>query len=346
MNKIRLAAICLLLGLVSGCGVQKAESQFFAMNTVMGIQAEGADAKQAVVQAEQYINKLDRMLSRTRPESEIYALNHAGGDWVTVSYETYHLIDQAKGLAMDTDGAYDPTVAPLTDLWGIGTEGAHVPQQSEIDAALTHVDYRNIELEPAADASAGGRVRLLNGAEGDLGGIAKGFAGAWALTSEDATAALLQLGGNVSAFELDGQAKPVKIGIGDPDNVAEYLATVEVRDGCVVTTGDYERYFEQDGVRYHHVFDPKTGYPAQSGLRSVTVLQPYEAGAAADGYSTALFVMGLERGLDFCNRNGIPALFITQDKRMVPSDALKHSSGTQFAFGEFLGADKGYTYEG
>lgn len=348
MKKRQLAALCLLCSLLVGCGSQQASSEFFAMNTVMQVAAEGSDAQEAVKKAEQNINRLDKLLSRTRTDSEIYALNHADGEWTTVSFETYNLIQQAKEIAVLTEGAYDPTVAPLTDLWGIGTDNAHVPAQTEIDAALAHVDFQNIELESGADAEKGGRVRLLNGTELDLGGIAKGYAGACAITPEDAEAALLSLGGNVSAFRMDENAKPYKIGVADPDSPVEYLATVLLTNGCVVTTGDYERYFEQDGVRYHHVFDPKTGYPAQTDLRSATVVQPYENGARADGLSTALFVMGLQRALDFCGENGIPAIFITEDKRVILSESIKKSQqdGLYYAFGEFVGADRGYTYAG
>ncbi|MGE4548715.1 MAG: FAD:protein FMN transferase [Intestinibacillus sp.] len=348
MKKRQLAALGLLCSLLTGCGAQQASSQFFAMNTIMQVAAEGPDAKKAVEGAEQDINRLDKLLSRTRTDSEIYTLNHANGAWTTVSYETYGLIQQAKDIAVLTDGAYDPTVAPLTDLWGIGTDNAHVPAQTEIDAALAHVDYHSIELAPGADAEKGGRVRLVNGAELDLGGIAKGYAGACAITPEDTDTALLSLGGNVSAFSKDGNTKPYKIGVADPDSPAEYLATVLLTNGCVVTTGDYERYFEQDGVRYHHVFDPRTGYPAQTDLRSATVVQPYEDGARADGLSTALFVMGLQKALDFCDKNAVPAIFITRDKRVILSEPMKkpQQDGLYYAFGEFVGADKGYTYAG
>lgn len=312
--KKRCLAIGALLLLLAGCSTKAAQSQFFAMHTIMQISAEGTDADAAVTAAEQEINRLDRQLSRTRTESEIYALNHAAGDWVSVSQDTWQLIALAREMAVATDGAYDPTIAPLTDLWGIGTEQARVPAQTEIDEALKKVGYQNIALDLD-----GQRVRLENGAQLDLGGIAKGYAGAWALTPEDADAALLVLGGNVSGFRQEGY----KIGIADPDELTSYLATVRINEGCLVTSGDYERYFEQDGVRYHHIFDPQTGYPAQTDVRSVTVLQPYANGAFADGYSTALFVMGLEKGLDFCAENDIPAVFITQDKRIVLSDAMR-----------------------
>ena len=150
---------------------------------------------------------------------------------------------------------------------------------------------------------------------------------------------LATLGGNIGAYGEN----PVRdsgnwvVGIADPDNNADYLATVEVRGLSVVTSGDYERYFEQDGKRYHHIFDPATGYPADSGLRSVTVID--EASTRADALTTALFVMGLEEGMAFCAANDIAAVFVTADKQVHVTDKV----GAVCTF-TFLGEEKGYTH--
>lgn len=343
-SKPFIVACCAFL-LLAGCGAQQANTDFFAMNTIMQVQTMGDDAQAAATHAEQEINRLDKQLSRIRTDSEVYALNHANGSWTTVSYETYQLIEKAKEIADWTNGAYDPTTAALTDLWGIGTDNAHVPKQEEIQAALAQVGYRNIELEASATPQEGGRVRMHNGATIDLGGIAKGYAGARALSPDDTEAALLSLGGNISAFQRD--KTPYKIGVADPDDTTGYLAVVSIINGCVVTTGDYERFFEQDGVRYHHVFDPKTGYPAETDLRSATVIQPYKEGATADGLSTALFVMGLEDAQKFCNENNIPAIFVTKEKQVVLSKAMKQAARGEkyYSFVEFTGLEKGYAYE-
>ena len=316
MKRMLCAALAAGL-LLSGCGTTEYSTDFFAMNTVMRITGRGASAQQTVVAAEQAVNALDRLLSRTREESEIWALNHAGGAWVEVSDETLAVLTTALTVAEQTDGAYDPTVAPLTDLWQIGTEDAHVPTRTAIDDALRTVDYHNVEVD-------GSRVRLLNGAQLDLGGVAKGWAGGNVLEPDSLTGGLLELGGNISCFgEKKGGSTVWTVGVADPDASSELMATLKLENACAVTTGDYERYFEENGVRYHHVFDPETGYPADTGLRSVTVVMDYADGGLADGYSTALFVMGLDEGLDFCAAHGLSAVFIADDKNVYVTDALR-----------------------
>lgn len=330
----RLVCAALAAGLLlSGCGTKEYTTEFFAMNTVMRMTGRGASPQEAVAAAEQQINALDRMLSRTRAESEISALNSADGAWVTVSGETLAVLTTALTVAEQTDGAYDPTVAPLTDLWQIGTENARIPSQDEIDVARALVNYENVEVD-------GDRVRLLDGAQLDLGGVAKGWAGGNVLASDALDGALLELGGNISCFgkKADGSTR-WNIGVADPDASASYIATVAVENGCAVTTGDYERFFEEDGVRYHHVFDPETGYPAASGLRSVTVVMDYADGGMADGYSTALFVMGLEDGLAFCEAHGIAAAFITGDKTV-------HVSRAMAELFTFMGEEAGFAFAG
>lgn len=336
------AAFLLLLGL-AGCAGQQASytTDFFAMDTFMSVSVYGDtqdDAEQAAVICEQEVNALEPALSRTRTDSDLYRLNQANGAVCEVSDDTYAAIQAAVQYAELTGGAFDPTMAPLTDLWGINTENAHVPAQAEIDEALTHVGYENIKL------LGNNQVQLLHGAQLDLGGIGKGFAtdAVSALLTQqpqgEVTGALVQLGGNIGAFgenpARDGGNWVV--GVADPDNNAEFVATVEVRDASVVTSGDYERYFEQDGKRYHHIFDPKTGYPADTGLRSVTVID--QNSTRADSLTTALFVMGLDDGLAFCAENDIAAVFITTDKQIYTSDAVP----TVCTY-TFLGAEKGYT---
>ena len=340
MLKKRLAAALLALTLLAGCGSAASYSQdFFAMNTFMSITVYGADepALQETEQAlEQRVNALDAALTRTQEGCDVARLNHAGGEPVEVGADTYEAISQAYGFAELTGGAFDPTTAPLVDLWGVGTENARIPAQAEIDEALTHVGYENIELLGE------NRVRLQNGVQIDLGGIGKGFATDAvrdALASHGDVSVLAALGGNLGVFGPNPSSKDGlwKLGIADPDNAAEYLLTATVRDCSVVTSGDYERYFERDGKRYHHIFDPATGYPAQTGLRSVTVLD--EDSTRADALTTALFVMGLDRGMAFCEEHGVAAAFITADKRVLASSAAQETAGL-----EFTGEEKGYAY--
>lgn len=336
-----LAAAMLLLAL-SGCGSSGSSTQlytttedFFAMDTYMSVDVSSEKSESAAedmaVKIEQRVNQLDAALSRTQQAGDLYKLNHANGQPTEVSDDTYTALEKALEYAEMTNGAFDPTMAPLTDLWGIGTERQQVPAQSDIDAALQTVGTQHVHEN-------GDAVTLDSGSKIDLGGIAKGYAAdlcADILKSADADG-LLVLGGNIYAVGTN-EGKDWNIGIADPDEPTDTVAAVAVHDLSVVTSGDYERYFEQDGVRYHHIFDPKTGYPAASGLRSVTVID--ENSTRADALTTALFVMGADKGRAYCEENGIAAVFITSDRQVFTTEKV-----SELCSFSFTGEDKGYTY--
>lgn len=342
----RIFALLLAVLCLSGCSSagNTLVSDFFAMDTLMSVSvcgdgAEQSESAQALVSAvESRINELEPALSRTREDGDIYRLNHAGGEATEVSADTYAAISLAVQFAKWTNGAFDPTLAPLTDLWGIGTDNAHVPEQSEIDEALAKTGYQNIEL------LGNNQVRLANGAMLDLGGIGKGFATdevqkVWQSANENGKWSMLaRLGGNIGAFgqNPNREGGGWSVGIADPDDAMSVLGTVAVNDRSVVTSGDYERYFEQNGKRYHHIFDPATGYPAESGLRSVTVID--ETSARADALTTALFVMGLQKGMAFCEENSVAAVFVTGEHEVYATEKARECG---FAF---TGEEQGYTY--
>lgn len=332
----KLFAAGMLLLLLSGCQPASSQSDFYAMDTFMTVTTYDRNAKTAEsarVEIEQHINSLDQIMSRQREESELSALNAAGGQPVTVSDELYEAIETAVHYAEMTGGAYDPTTAPLSDLWGIGTDHEQVPAQADIDETLSKVGWQNIQL------LGNNTIKLLGGAQVDLGGIGKGWAANDAAEicrqASDTLRALAQLGGNIYGIgqNPNGEDGSWRIGIADPDNSANSVAVISITDESVVTSGDYERYFVQDGKRYHHIFDPKTGYPTDNGLRGVTVVDTDSA--EADALTTGLFVMGLDKGLEFCAEHDIKAVFITSDKRIIPTENV-------LAQYTFMGEEAGY----
>lgn len=285
----RLFTLLLVLPLVL-CGCAKPlEQTFFAMNTVMTVQIWGKDAETAFGQIFTKLHDLESSWSATSEDSILWQLNN-GNQLFQLEPGQAALLERAEELCQLTGGAFDPKMRCVSEAWGFYNEQHRVPTQEEIDAAMADPQW-------------------------DLGGALKGDAGqkcASLLTKLDIDRAILNLGGNVQTYGQKPDGTPWQVGIQNPDG-GDYVGIVSVTGSmAVVTSGDYQRYFEQDGVRYHHILDPKTGYPANSGLRSVTVI--CADGMAADCFSTALFVMGLEEGTEFWKKTeGFEAVFITQD---------------------------------
>lgn len=287
----RVLAAAAGLSLLAGCALMpaqpspRAERVFFAMDTVMTLRLyEGGD-EALLDQAEGRVKELEGLWSVTDKGSEIYALNRDGG--AGLSPDTARLLGGALDLCGRTGGALDISTYPLLRTWGFTTGAYCIPSDETIAALLPLVDYRKVGLD-------GARASLPDGVEIDLGSVAKGYTGdalAAYLKENGVTSATLDLGGSIQTVGARPDGSPWRIGIRDPAGEGN-LGVVEVTDKAVVTSGGYERYFEEDGVRYWHILDPKTGAPARSGLVSVTVVG--ESGLLCDALSTALFVMGLE----------------------------------------------------
>ena len=287
----RLAALATCLTLLCSCGVsapKSADVQFTAMDTFMHLTAYGDGAPAALNAAQQRLLELDACLSVTDPNSEVSVLNRAGGQPVSVSDETAALLDFAFAMAHRTDGAVDPTVYPLVQAWGFTTDQHRVPTQDELDHLLTFVGAEQVTLE-------GNTIALSPCAMLDLGSVAKGWAGdrlAEGLTQAGISSAILRLGGNIQAIGTKPDGSDWVVGIQDPDSDA-MLGRLSVHDCAVVTSGGYQRAFTENGETYWHIIDPATGFPARSGLTSVTIVAP--SGALCDALSTALFVMGPDK---------------------------------------------------
>ena len=332
---------CLLLALalagsLSGCGSSgPAEGQTFAMDTVMNFSAYGKTGEDAITAARERIYQLEAELSRTREDSEVSQLNQAGGEMTAVGDDVWKLLTSAKTYSAATGDAFDITVAPVVSAWGFTTDTYQVPSQEELDTLLQLVDDSRIQLEQRSD---GCYAALGQGQSIDLGGIAKGYASdcvAEIFAQYGVESGMISLGGNVyvSGAKPDGSAW--RVGVQDPQDSSAAVGILDLTDAYAVTSGGYQRYFEQDGKRYHHIIDPATGYPAESGLLQVTVVagadaareddgNPAGTGTMCDAFSTALFVMGEEKALDFWRSGAyeFDLILVTDDGRVLVTDGL------------------------
>ena len=314
----RYTALLLLLSLLflCGCGQKKAAETVFAMDTVMELTVWGSDAANHVKAAVERIRELEVALSVTRADSEVARLN--AGETVALSADTESLLERSLALREETGGAFDPMIYPLVKLWGFTTGEYRVPAETEIAEMLAKVRTGTVELEDGMAAA--------HGAELDFGAVAKGYAGAVLAREMKAAgveSALLQLGGNVQTVGLKPDSSRWRVGIRDPwGGEDSYLGVLEVGETAVVTSGGYQRYFEEAGTRYCHILDPATGYPASSGLASVTIVA--EDGFLADGLSTALYVMGLDAAEEFWrSRDDFEAVLVTDNGRIYVTGGLR-----------------------
>jgi len=286
MRKI-LRTAPLLLPLLASCVAEERDS-FFAMDTVVELCAVGGD--RALEGARRAVENVEGWADCYDPEAELYRLNlSASRGPVRVSKGLAEVLDVSLEVAGKSGGAFDPTVLPLIEAYGFNGEKRRVPGDGEIFGILPHVDYRQVGL-------AGDFVEMPESFALDLGGVAKGYAVDQALEAmkeAGAEGGLVNIGGDIAVFGERAGGGPWSIGVQHPRAPGELFAILELESGAVATSGDYERYFVEDGVRYHHILDPKTGRPAR-GLISVTVTAP--TCVLADAYATAVFVLGLEKG--------------------------------------------------
>ena len=322
-----LAGVLAAGAVLTGCGgeqkVSSQSSQVFAMDTVMLLTVYGDQAQQGLDQAEQTIQKLEKLWSATDENSEIWALNHSGGNWVELSEDTREILSRGLELCALTDGALDITAYSAVQAWGFPTGVYRVPDEAELERLVGTIDYTQLELDEQT-----GQARLPEDMSLDLGAVAKGRLGE--VLSQDlkelgVTSALLELGGNIQTVGTKPDGSRWRVGIQDPNSQeGGYLAIVEVADQAVVTSGDYQRYFEQDGQTYCHIMDPATAAPADSGMDSVSIVG--SDGTVCDALSTALFVMGEEKGAQFWKDHpelDFEAIFVSQDGTIAVTEGLE-----------------------
>ena len=339
------ALVCFPLG---GCGITRADadtgsvqseaasdhkttknsnaeytSEVFAMDTYMTLTAYGENAKEAVEAGIAEIQRLDALLSTGDANSEVAQINQNGGG--TLSEDTDYLVKRALAIYQSTQGAFDISIYPVMQLWGFTTGDFAVPSKEDLAAKLALVNAGRISLTEDNGVSS---ITLPEGMEIDLGGIAKGYTSGRVMEvmkRYGIESAVINLGGNAHVLGSKPDGSAWKVGIQDPNDTNGYLGGVSVRDKAIITSGGYERYFEKDGVTYHHIIDPSTGYPAENGLISVTIVSA--DGTLADGLSTSLFVMGKDKAVDYWRTysDEFDMILLTDDEQLYVSEGIKDS---------------------
>ena len=284
-------------------GMLKEERESFRLGTIVRLTVYGRDKERlerAVNASMTEITRFEDLLSVNIASSDISKINSASGvNAVPVTRETGEVLLSAVKWADTSKGLFDPTIGPVVKLWAIGTSAAHVPGNAAIKDARDRVDYRHIKI--TGSSSGGYNVLIGKGQSVDLGGIAKGWIAdriAGVIRKHGVKSAIIDLGGNIVVIGKSPRGKPWWLGLQYPFKPrGEYFAVIEAEDISVVTSGPYERFFESGGIRYHHIFDPATGYPAKSDLSSVSVIG--KSSADADALCTTLFVMGFKRSAEY-----------------------------------------------
>lgn len=332
-NKSIWVGFILIALILAACGPKEGEvtlletpydKQVFLMGTYVSLRVYDEGKEGVLDLAVERISELADKITTNDPNSEMDKVNEAAGvEAVEVSEDVFPLVEAADNYSKVTDGGFEYAIGPVTDLWRIGFDDARVPEPAEIEAVLPFVDHTKIELD------GDNRTVFLeeSGMKIDLGAIAKGYIAdeVKKIFSENGvTTAIIDLGGNVvvmgdSPTRDDGG---FNVGVQDPfDSRGTYVATLNLQNQSIVTSGIYERYVEQDGEIYHHLMNPDTGYPFDNELASVTIIS--DKSIDGDALSTVVFGFGLEEGLEYVNNvDNTEAVFITKEKYVYTSNGL------------------------
>lgn len=292
-KKIFILPFFVFLIIISGCSdseVKSSSRDIFAMDTYMNIKAYGKNSGKAVNESVDEIKRLEKLFSVTDSESDIYKINHS--ESAEVSNDTIEIISDTLEICKSTDGSLDITIYPLVKLWGFSSGEYRIPDNNEIQNCLKNVDYENISIS-------GNCVSVPKNCELDLGAVAKGYTSdriAEIFRKNNIESGIINLGGNVYIY-----CSERTVGVKNPFS-DDIIGTIKVSDKAVITSGNYERYFTgNDGRNYCHIINSETGFPVDNGLVSVTVTG--KSGLYCDALSTALFVMGKEKAIEYWRKN-------------------------------------------
>lgn len=278
-----------------------------SMGTVITVKTYGNTTAPKAEAIMSIINGLDDTISWRKEGSAVSKINN--GEKVKLA-DLSTIVSQCNTISKDSDGAFDPTIGRVSTLWDFGGENERLPSKEEISEALKTVDYTKINKN--------GSVYISDGQLLDLGAIGKGYACDLIkqyLSTTDIEGAVVSVGGSILAYGNRNKAKDNwRIAIKHPRKDNAFLGTISIDEGFVSTSGDYEKYFEKDGKRYHHILDARTGYPAESDLISVTIVA--ENGLKSDALSTACFILGSEKGKELAELYKVKAIFVDKDENV------------------------------
>ncbi len=297
------------------------ERQELYLGTVVTIRVYGNDVEPVIDEGFRLVEQYENLLSRSKPESDVSRINDRAGDSaVSVAASTIEVVREGIRYGELSDGLFDITIGPLVDLWGIGTAGAQIPGPAEIESTISLIDFTRVSIEDERS------VKLPEpGMKLDLGGIAKGYIAdrlAELFRSRGIEHAIINLGGNIHTIGRKPDGDLFRIAIQHPESErGEYVGIVRVEDRSVISSGVYERFFVEDGIRYHHILNPGTGYPVRNGLVSVSII--CDRSVDGDGLSTAVFCLGLEDGMKLIESiEGIETVIIDTENRVYLSSGL------------------------
>lgn len=317
-----LFSILLIITQVGCTSSEPVSKTDFYLNTTCTIEIRGMDESKAVEIIDNAFAECGRyegLFSRTIKNTDIYKINNAGGDEITVSPETAELINQGIHLAKDTNGLFDITVGQLTDLWNFSATEPKVPADNKIKDTLPTIDYSNIHIHDTTVSLENPNTWL------DLGAIAKGYIAdrlSDYLIEQGVTSGIVNLGGNIVTIGTKEDGSKWSIGLEAPySDRQEMIGGIQMENMTVVTSGTYERYIEEDGRKYHHILNPTTGYPVDSDIISVSILSKQGNSAMCDGYSTVCLLLGREKAEEYMkDKEGFEYCILDTDGKIYQSE--------------------------
>lgn len=321
-----MVAIATVAILILGACSQKKEiisKDSFMLDTIINIKCYDYDNKEVINNAFDKINELENILSVHKENSDLYNIkNNAGKSFTEVSHHTMNIIKKSLYYYDLTEGYYDITLGPLIELWEECRETEELPDKEKVEYLLNFVDSSKLKLDLDNNT-----VYVHEGMYIDLGASAKGYIADEIknyMIKNGVKSSIINLGGNINIIGSKTDNTDFKIGIRDPNSEADsYLGILSVSDISIVTSGDYERYFEKGGIKYHHILNPFTGYPENNDLRAVTIV--CKSSLDADILSTSAFLLGFKNGKKLIESlDGIEAIFITKDNNIYITDGIKY----------------------